>query len=126
MGSNHHGNVNYGAVLPGQQPVLTQPVVNQPMKTNWNAGPYEMCRDTKHCLCVFCFGSCYLCCHMKRIHEHCCTACCLGQTGLIAVRAKMRGQYNIKGGICADSCYTCWCHPCAMCQTINEMDYRGI
>merc|ERR1712226_129170 len=112
------------------QPVPSTVVINQgPVVINgkqaWRAGLCDCGHNLKHCLCGFFCTECYAGCQASRMDESCCMGFCLGPTGLMAMRAYLRGKHSLEGDICSDCCVTHCCYMCAVCQTAVELDAQG-
>ncbi len=64
-------------------------------------------------------SNCCCCCLAQSLFCYCvgCCICC--------ERAKLRTNYGIHGGgCCNDGCCCLSCYPCALCQIIQEVNYK--
>ncbi len=66
-------------------------------------------------------SNCCCCCLVHSCLGILCGGCCL-----CCERTKLRANYGIAGGCgcCEDLCCCVYCYPCAMCQIIQEVNYR--
>ncbi|XP_025091379.1 cornifelin-like [Pomacea canaliculata] len=121
-------------------PVMTQPMPNlQQASTNntivinnqtaaptvqlprpWSTGICAMCDDMSVCCCVYWCPTCAGSQLASDMGEGCCLPFCV-TNWLVALRTKMRTQYNIQGTIMDDSTTICFCHLCVLCQMMREL-----
>ncbi|KAK8949691.1 Protein PLANT CADMIUM RESISTANCE 2 [Platanthera zijinensis] len=104
----------------------------------WSAGLCNCCDDKHNCL-VTCCCPCITFGQIAEIVDRGSSSC--GTSGALYAlicfltgcqsifscfyRAKMRGQYSLKEGPCADCIVHCFCEPCALCQEYRELKRRG-
>ncbi|XP_074662579.1 placenta-specific gene 8 protein-like [Tubulanus polymorphus] len=95
----------------------------------WSTGIFAIFSDCKICMCVTCCYYCSMCDIATRMDESCFVGCCnidaggcSFPVGALALRVKLRTKYNIKGSILQDMCCLYWCHSCAVCQMMREME----
>ena len=105
-------------------------VVSQPYNDvwayehHWQVGLSDCCSDCGTCcfamFCPYCFmGKMY-----KRTGECCCMFCVPGH--LMALRAKLRTGFRIKGSLCRDFVATTYCGICAAIQMYKELEMQEL
>ncbi|KAJ3679685.1 hypothetical protein LUZ60_017696 [Juncus effusus] len=104
----------------------------------WSTGLCHCYDDINNC-CITCWCPCITFGQIAEIVDRGSSAC--GVNGALYMlimcitgcqcfyscfyRAKMRSQYSLKEGPCADCCVHCFCEHCALCQEYRELKRRG-
>lgn len=108
----------------------TTVITNQPIsggavvvrqERDWSTGLCGCFEDFSSCFCAFCFPACMECWLASHADEFVCLPLCV-PAAPIAIRAKIRTQYGIKGSICDDCVMYSFCGPCALAQMKREID----
>lgn len=119
----------YGPVpgAPINHHTTTTVIINQPSPMTvagprlWSSDLCSCCDDMGIC-CLGLFCPCILGVQLATdMGESSCLPCCVSGW-LMGLRIKMRTQNNIQGSIMNDSCVTCFCGICSLCQMAREME----
>ncbi|XP_042495855.1 cell number regulator 10-like [Macadamia integrifolia] len=121
----------------GAAPATGIPVSSAPVP--WSSGLFDCFSDAKSC-CITCWCPCITFGQISEIVDEGKSSCiangaiyalimyCTGGCQICfscCYRSKMREQYNLEEGPCAD-CVVHWCcEPCAICQEYRELESRG-
>ncbi|XP_025091182.1 PLAC8-like protein 1 [Pomacea canaliculata] len=109
---------NNNTVVINQQNQQQQPAVKT--LRAWSTGVCGCFDDMGVCCCVFFCGPCAECQLSMDMGEHCCVPLCVPWS-LITLRAVLRTEHKIQGGVCNDCCTVCCCYHCVLCQMKREL-----